>query len=369
MLAERLLASGQAGRRRHPAAGLHPLPVPGPHHRRRDGPRRRARLLGRRDGVRGAPDPGGDRPRPAHRRARDRTGALSSGDVAWFRELGRRLLGPELEDVEGLAMAIDRDGARVLPAATRARRGVQRLPGAASATTLWLDAGSGTLANLQRHVDIVDVDAVVLSHEHPDHWADLAGFTSPASTTCAAPACRRLRAGLGGRQRSYHAGAAARLARRDRRRPGVEIGGSHRPVLPHRPSARDTGRSRRRRRPDASGTLPTPVPPGRCPQLGAGLDLALCEATFLSDSEGRAQHLSARPGRSVRPRRRTSGISCSPTSGRGSTPTPSRAEASAAFGRDVDVATVGGGVRGTELVPDAPRRPQPGRSPSAHLHP
>src|SRR5919206_2651509 len=43
-------------------------------------------------------------------------------------------------------------------------------------TRLWLDAGSGTLANLQRHVELPDVDALVLSHEHPDHWTDLEGW-------------------------------------------------------------------------------------------------------------------------------------------------------------------------------------------------
>jgi len=29
------------------------------------------------------------------------------------------------------------------------------------------------LANLQRHVGLADVDALVLSHEHPDHWLDV----------------------------------------------------------------------------------------------------------------------------------------------------------------------------------------------------
>ena len=43
-------------------------------------------------------------------------------------------------------------------------------------TTLWLDAGSGTLANLQRHVALDDVDGVVLSHGHPDHWSDVEGL-------------------------------------------------------------------------------------------------------------------------------------------------------------------------------------------------
>jgi ribonuclease BN (tRNA processing enzyme) len=44
-----------------------------------------------------------------------------------------------------------------------------RSPGA---TTL-VDLGSGVLANLQRHAAIGELDAVVLTHEHPDHWIDL----------------------------------------------------------------------------------------------------------------------------------------------------------------------------------------------------
>ncbi len=39
--------------------------------------------------------------------------------------------------------------------------------------TLVVDLGPGALANLQRHVPLAEVDAVVLSHEHPDHWLDL----------------------------------------------------------------------------------------------------------------------------------------------------------------------------------------------------
>ena len=40
-------------------------------------------------------------------------------------------------------------------------------------TTVWLDAGSGTMANLQLHVGLDEVDAVVISHEHPDHCLEL----------------------------------------------------------------------------------------------------------------------------------------------------------------------------------------------------
>lgn len=43
-------------------------------------------------------------------------------------------------------------------------------------TSIVLDLGSGTLANLQRHLGLGQLDAVVLSHRHPDHWADLTGL-------------------------------------------------------------------------------------------------------------------------------------------------------------------------------------------------
>lgn len=40
-------------------------------------------------------------------------------------------------------------------------------------TTVMLDAGPGTLANLQQHVELRELDAIVLSHCHPDHWLEL----------------------------------------------------------------------------------------------------------------------------------------------------------------------------------------------------
>lgn len=39
-----------------------------------------------------------------------------------------------------------------------------------------VDLGPGSLANLQRHVSLDDLDAVVLTHSHPDHWSDLSGL-------------------------------------------------------------------------------------------------------------------------------------------------------------------------------------------------
>lgn len=40
-------------------------------------------------------------------------------------------------------------------------------------TTVWLDCGTGTLANLQRHLPLADLDGIVVSHSHPDHWLEL----------------------------------------------------------------------------------------------------------------------------------------------------------------------------------------------------
>lgn len=38
---------------------------------------------------------------------------------------------------------------------------------------VWVDAGNGTLANLQRHASYGEIDALILSHRHSDHVADV----------------------------------------------------------------------------------------------------------------------------------------------------------------------------------------------------
>jgi len=38
---------------------------------------------------------------------------------------------------------------------------------------VWLDAGPGTLANLQKSCTLGELDAIVLTHAHPDHWLEL----------------------------------------------------------------------------------------------------------------------------------------------------------------------------------------------------
>jgi ribonuclease BN (tRNA processing enzyme) len=40
-------------------------------------------------------------------------------------------------------------------------------------TVIWLDAGTGTFANLQQHIEVRDIAAVVITHGHPDHFVDV----------------------------------------------------------------------------------------------------------------------------------------------------------------------------------------------------
>ena len=53
------------------------------------------------------------------------------------------------------------------------RRRLLRLPGRGGRLPLLLDCGNGVFSKLRRFVDYVDVDAVVISHLHADHFLDL----------------------------------------------------------------------------------------------------------------------------------------------------------------------------------------------------
>lgn len=46
----------------------------------------------------------------------------------------------------------------------------------AGGANLWMDCGNGTLVALQRHLDVSQLDAVVITHTHPDHCADIYGL-------------------------------------------------------------------------------------------------------------------------------------------------------------------------------------------------
>lgn len=43
-------------------------------------------------------------------------------------------------------------------------------------TAIWLDCGNGTFAHLQEHVAVEELDAAVITHEHPDHCVDVYGL-------------------------------------------------------------------------------------------------------------------------------------------------------------------------------------------------
>ncbi|HET6950009.1 MAG TPA: MBL fold metallo-hydrolase [Acidimicrobiales bacterium] len=165
----------------------------------------------------------------------------------------------------------------------------------AAGTNVVVDLGSGTLANLQRHVALADVDAVVLSHEHPDHWLDL-------------PVLRNaLRYVLGlGDLPVYGTDGTRRLARAVMgemaptlrwttvdEASSVEIG-----PLRLRFSATDHSVETLAVRADGGGRsllYSADTGAGWDPgAAGAGVDTFLCEASLPPDEEGTFQHLSAR---------------------------------------------------------------------------
>lgn len=203
------------------------------------------------------------------------------------------------------------------------------------ATTLMLDAGSGTLANLQRHVSIKDVDGIVLTHEHPDHWTDVTGFYVATKyylelrdIPVFAPASVR--------EHVYYNDApiewrvvtdGARVSFRD-----LQLGFAKTDHPPETLAVRIDGGGR-----SLAYTADT-GPAWELSSLGGGIDLALCEATYLDgDDAAPPHHLSAREAGAMA---RAAGV------GRlvlthlqpGTDPHESLRQAEAAFGGPVSVA-------------------------------
>jgi ribonuclease BN (tRNA processing enzyme) len=162
----------------------------------------------------------------------------------------------------------------------------------ADGTRIWLDAGSGTLANLQRHISLHDIDAVVLSHEHPDHWADVEGLR----VACAYVINRHgvpVYAPAGLRRLTYdfkHVMDWQVVEGGD----AIEVGAARLTF-----SRTDHGPETLAVRVDAGGrSLAYSADTGNgwsLEALGPAVDLALVEATLPNDREGDAPgHLSAR---------------------------------------------------------------------------
>jgi ribonuclease BN (tRNA processing enzyme) len=159
-------------------------------------------------------------------------------------------------------------------------------------TTVLVDAGPGTFANLQRFVDPGSVDGVVLSHAHPDHWTDIYGFdlfaryvTDRSGIPVFAPDGLERRAAL---SRSSaltwrRTGSGDRVAVGD-----LECSFTRTDHGPETLAVRIDGGGR------SLGYSADSGPNWSLGELGPDLDLVLCEATFTREHEGVAGHMSAR---------------------------------------------------------------------------
>jgi ribonuclease BN (tRNA processing enzyme) len=210
----------------------------------------------------------------------------------------------------------------------------------AGETTVWMDAGSGTLANLQRHVSLDAIDAVVLSHQHPDHWTDLEGFFVARAYVLrlsglpvyAPPGIRDLmRTGDTGGildWRDIGAGGQVTIGSMT-----LTFSRTDHPVETLAVRVDANGRSLGYSADSGSGWSVS--------ELGPGLDLVLCEATFLQDQEDSLQHLSARQAGAMA---RQAGVPRLMITHLWPTVDPEQAvaEASAAFGSPVMLARLNG---------------------------
>jgi ribonuclease BN (tRNA processing enzyme) len=165
-----------------------------------------------------------------------------------------------------------------------------------AATTLWLDAGSGTFARLQEVCFPGTIDAVVLSHEHPDHWHDLDPFAVWSGLQGARePVVVIAPPGL--RERSHLAPNRA-LDWREAE-PEGEIGVGD---LKLRFAATDHGPPTMAVRIEKADAPPGDQPFAYSADTGpewsveslGQVGLFLCEATYLRQQEGENRHLSGR---------------------------------------------------------------------------
>lgn len=154
-----------------------------------------------------------------------------------------------------------------------------------SGTALWIDAGPGSFANLQRFTDPTALSGIVLTHEHDDHWSDVQGFLTAVRWTLpferdpvpvlAAPGIRtRIVQDLGGYLDWREMGDGD----------GCDIGDmrlcfsrTQHPVVTLGVRAEGAGR--------ALGYSADSGPDWPLSSLGTELDLVLCEATYTEDHE------------------------------------------------------------------------------------
>jgi ribonuclease BN (tRNA processing enzyme) len=173
---------------------------------------------------------------------------------------------------------------------------------AAGTTSIWVDAGPGTFATLQQVIDPADLDAVVLSHEHPDHWSDIESFAVWRRHHCPDQPCLVL-APPGLQDRSYFGDDP--ILRWELLEPSFQIalGTLHLRFSPtdHGPPTLAMLVTRTDADPgDRSLAYSADTGPDwTVAELDDHVGLFLCEASYTKDHEGNFRHLSGRQAGSM----------------------------------------------------------------------
>ena len=165
-------------------------------------------------------------------------------------------------------------------------------------TTVLLDMGSGSFSNYQRFFNLDELDAVILSHSHPDHWADIDSLAVAMRYTIGRTRPLRIIAPEGVMRLTQHVHGP--LFEWDEVASGSSITIQNMHLSFYATDHVLTTLAIRIDAHDVSGDVVTlgytaDTGTGWQPkELGDGLDMLISEATFTSAYEGKSQHLSGR---------------------------------------------------------------------------